>query len=328
MNLNLISKKKARLDQLRPLRPELVRNLEEWFQVELTYTSNALEGNTLSRRETAVVVEKGLTVGGKTLVEHLEATNHAKALQKLLHLSQKPTAQLYEIDLLELHEIVLRGIDDANAGHYRTIPVPISGSSVIFPNSVKVPDLVGKLIQWITSNVELHPVELAAEAHYQFLTIHPFSDGNGRTARLLINLILMQNGYPPAIIQTRDRLKYIGSLEKAQLGGSREDYNKVIFAAVARSLNIYLKAASGQAVGDEPVKEPDLLRIGQLAQRTGESNATLRYWTKEGLLLVADTTSSGYQLYHPDMVQRARKVREFQGQRLRLAEIKNRLDVE
>lgn len=328
MDLNLISKKKARLDQLRPFPPELVRNLEAWFQVELTYTSNALEGNTLSRKETAAVVEKGLTVGGKTLVEHLEATNHAKALKKLLHLSRIPTAHLREMDVLELHETVLRGIDDANAGHYRTIPVRISGSSVIFPNSVKIPDLMGAFIRWIVFNDELHPVELASEAHYQLVTIHPFADGNGRTARLLMNLILMQNGYPPAIIRTRDRLRYIGGLEQAQLGGSKDNYNQVIFAAVGRSLDIYLKAASGQVVGVETVQEADLLRIGQLAHETGESNATIRYWTKEGLLLVADTTDSGYQLYHPDMVKRAQKIRQLQKERFRLSEIKNKLDME
>lgn len=328
MDLNLISKKKARLDQLRPFPPELVRNLEAWFQVELTYTSNALEGNTLSRKETAAVVEKGLTVGGKTLVEHLEATNHAKALKKLLHLSQIPTARLREMDVLELHETVLRGIDDANAGHYRTIPVRISGSSVIFPNSVKIPDLMGAFIKWIVSNDELHPVELAAEAHYQLVTIHPFADGNGRTARLLMNLILMQNGYPPAIIRTRDRLRYIGGLEQAQLGGSKENYSQVIFASVGRSLDIYLKASSGQVAGVETLQETDLLRIGQLAHQTGESNATIRYWTKEGLLLVADTTDSGYQLYHSDMVRRAQKIRELQKERFRLSEIKNKLDME
>ena len=225
MDLELLSKKKARLDQLRPLPPALVSNLEEWFQVELTYTSNALEGNTLTRKETAAVVEKGLTVGGKTLAEHLEATNHARALKRVLHLSQTPTTHLREVDVLDLHETVLRGIDDANAGHYRTIPVRISGASVIFPNPIKVSDLMRVFIDQVTSNDDLHPVELASEAHYQFVTIHPFADGNGRTARLLMNLILMQNSYPPAIIRTRDRLKYIGSLEKAQLGGPKDDYN-------------------------------------------------------------------------------------------------------
>ena len=320
-----LSEKKERLDVLRPLPPELVRNLEEWFLVELTYTSNALEGNTLTRKETAAVVEKGLTVGGKTLVEHLEATNHAKALKEVVRLSQISTSQLKLADVLRIHETVLRGIDDEHAGHFRRIPVRISGAPVILPNPVKVPDLMEGFIEWLVSSSDLHPVELAAEAHYKLVTIHPFVDGNGRTARLLMNLILMQHGFPPGIIRTRDRLKYIEGLERAQLGGSKDGYNQVIIDAVDRSLNIYLKAAAGE-VADAEEQVPDLLRIGQLARETGESNPTIRFWTKEGLLHVADTTEAGYQLYHPSMVQRAAKIRELQGQRFTLSEIKGKLD--
>lgn len=326
MNLEKISSKQRQLDGFRPLPPELVRNLEAWFLVELTYTSNALEGNTLSRKETAAVVEKGLTVGGKTLVEYLEATNHAKALKGVLRLSQTPTSKLRLADVLQIHETVLRGIDDDNAGHFRTIPVRISGSPVILPDPVKVPGLMEQFIEWLVASEALHPVELAAEAHYQLVTIHPFVDGNGRTARLLMNLILMQHGYPPAIIRTRDRLKYIGGLEKAQLGGSKDGYNKVIVDAVDRSLDIYLKAVGGEVADEDSDPKPDLLRIGQLACETGESNATIRYWTKEGLLHVTDTTDSGYQLYHPRMIQRAAKIRELQGQRFTLSEIKGQLE--
>lgn len=328
VDLDAVSKKKERLDVYRPLPPELVRNLEEWFLVELTYTSNALEGNTLSRKETAAVVEKGLTVGGKTLIEHLEATNHAKALKDVLRLSQSPTEELRLADVLQIHETVLRGIDDDNAGHFRRIPVRILGSPVILPNPVKVPNRMEAFIEWVVTSTNLHPVELAAEAHYQLVTIHPFVDGNGRTARLLMNLILMQNGYPPAIIRTRDRLKYIGGLEKAQLGGPKGGYNKVIEAAVDRSLDIYLKAAGGEVADTDSSRAPDLLRIGQLARETGESHATIRYWTKEGLLNVTDTTDSGYQLYHPQMIQRAAKIRELQGQRYTLSEIKGQLEKE
>ena len=327
MKLEVLSGRKEQLDGSRPLPPELVRNLEEWFLVELTYTSNALEGNTLTRKETAAVVEKGLTVGGKTLVEHLEATNHAKALRDVMRLSQMPTSELRLADVLRIHETVLRGIDDDHAGHFRRLPVRISGSPVILPNPVKLPDLMEAFIEWLVTTADLHPVELAAEAHYQLVTIHPFVDGNGRTARLLMNLILMQHGYPPAIIRTRDRLKYIGGLEKAQLGGTKDGYNKVIGSAVERSLDIYLKAVAGEVADAEP-RELDLLRIGQLARETGESTATIRYWTKEGLLHVADTTDAGYQLYRPRMIARAAKIRDLQGQRFTLSEIKGKLDQE
>lgn len=324
MNWDKLTEKKRKLDGYRPLPAELVRNLEQWFIVELTYTSNSIEGNTLTRKETALVVEKGLTVGGKSLVEHLEATNHAKAIRKILQLAQARTSDLTEHAVLDIHETILRGIDDANAGRYRAVRVRISGSMVVLPNPIKVPDLMREFITFLTTNRTMHPVELAAEAHYQLVTIHPFVDGNGRTARLLMNLILMQNGYPPALIRTRDRLQYINSLEHAQLGGSKENYHKIIAMAVDRSFGIYFDAmtANEQQATSTP---SELLRIGQLAKRTGETHATLRFWTKEGLLEIADTTGAGYQLFDEAMVGRIETIRKLQSRRFRLKEIRGKL---
>lgn len=323
VNWEILTQKKQRLDGFRPLPTELVRNLEQWFLVELTYTSNAIEGNTLTRSETAIVVEKGLTVSGKTLVEHLEATNHAAALRTVLELAQSKTATLTERAILGLHETILKGIDNANAGCYRSIAVRISGSMVVLPNPVKVPYLMTRFIAEMTAANQRNPVELAAEAHYQLVTIHPFVDGNGRTARLLMNLILMQHGYPPALIRKRDRLRYIQSLEQAQLGGSKEAYYKIIAEAVNRSFDIYFRALSGD---DTPAAKPmGRLRIGQLAKLTGETNATLRFWTKEGLLTVADMTNAGYHLYDPSMVDRIRQIRQLQGERYTLKEISAKL---
>ena len=133
-------------------------------------------------------------------------------------------------------------------------------------------------------------------------------------------------GFPPALIRKRDRLRDIGSLEKAQLGGSKEDYYKIIAAAVDRSLDIYLKALSDSP--DEVLEAPapqSLMRIGQLAKATGESNATLRYWTKEGLLEVADTTEANYQLYAPEMIGKVARIRDLQAQRFTIKEIKAKL---
>lgn len=318
-----LTERKAELDGHRPLSADLVRNLEQWFVVELTYTSNAIEGNTLTRQETAAVVEKGLTVGGKSLVEHLEATNHAGALQKMLAFSRGRTADLTEREILGIHETILRGIDDGNAGRYRSIPVRVSGSRVVFPNPVKVPDLMERLVRDIRSAENLHPVERAAEAHYRLVTIHPFVDGNGRTARLLMNLVLLQNGYPPALVRKRDRLRYIQSLEKAQLGGSKDDCFSLVAAAVERSFDVYRNALF-------PAEEPRSgagapLRIGELAKRTGETTATLRFWTEKGLLEVVETTESGYRLYDPRMTERVREIRELQAERFTLNEIKGKL---
>jgi len=138
-----------------------------------------------------------------------------------------------------------------------------------------------------------------------------------------MNLILLQNGYPPALIRKRNRLRYIRSLEQAQLGGGKEDYYKIIAEAVDRSLDIYLKALSRDEEPARPTTE--LMKIGQLAKRTGETNVTIRFWTKEGLLEVADTTDAGYQLFDPSMAERAREIRRLQGERYTLKEIKARI---
>lgn len=328
MNYQNLENKKKELDKFRPLDPNLVRNLEEWFRVELTYTSNAIEGNTLSRKETALVVEKGITIGGKTVTEHLEATNHANALDFIQNKVSNKNNQITQKDILIIHEIILSGIDKKNAGFYRNVPVRISGSNVILPNPRKVPDLMDKFSKWILSKPNIHPVEFAAQAHYELVTIHPFIDGNGRTARLLMNMILMINGYPPAIIRKRDRLAYISSLEKAQLvngeGNSKDDYFKIITKAVDRSLDIYLKSVRGE---DPEVEETDdqLLKVGQLAQAVDAPVSTIRHWTKSGLLEVAQITQSNYQLYSRDMIDRVKEIKKLQKQRFNLEEIKDKL---
>jgi Fic family protein len=319
-----LTRKKQQLDTFRPLPPALVRNLDDWFRVELTFTSNAIEGNTLTRAETALVIEKGLTVGGKSLREHLEAANHAKALDFVHSIVAKKPSEITAKDVLSIHDLILKGIDDDNAGHYRSVPVRISGSAVIMPNPRKVPDLMDEFQDWLVSAPDLHPVAFAGEAHYRLVTIHPFTDGNGRTARLLMNLLLMMHGYPPAIIRKRDRLAYINALETAQLGGAKHAYEMLILKAAGRSLDIFLSAARGEsALGD--LDGGGLMKIGELAEAAGESVATIRHWTKAGLLEVAEVTAAGYQLFAADMVERCAEIRRMQGERLTLWEIAERL---
>ncbi len=318
-----LTKLKEQLDTFRPLSAALARNLDEWFKVELTFTSNAIEGNTLTRRETALVIEKGLTVGGKSLREHLEATNHAKALDFVHSLVAKKPSQLSAKDVLAIHDVILKGIDDDHAGYYRSVPVRISGSRVVLPNPRKVPDLMDEFQAWLKSKHGLHPVAFAGEAHYRLVTIHPFVDGNGRTARLLMNLILMMHGYPPAIIRKRDRLAYIGALANAQTGGSKADYEKLVAKAAERSLDLYLRAVQGETASDD-FDSDDLLKIGELATAVGVTVPTIRHWTKEGLLEVAELTESGYQLYAPEMKTRCEEIKALKEQRLTLEEIKSR----
>ena len=325
-----LSEKKKILDKNRPFDKALIKNLEEWFRIELTYTSNAIEGNTLSRAETALVVEKGLTIGGKSITEHLEAMNTASALDFVKEQIKRKPCDLREKDILKIHSIILDKIDRENAGIYRRVPVRISGSAVVLPNPRKVQDLMDNFFKWLKKETKMHAVELASEAHYRFVTIHPFIDGNGRTARLLMNMILMMKGFPPAIIRKNDRLAYIKSLEKPQLvngegqekENAKNDYFKLIATAVDRSLNIYLKAIKGENAEPESEK---LLKIGELAKATNQTVATIRHWTKEGLLQVAEITESGYQMFSEEMVERAERVREMREDCMTVTEIKEKL---
>lgn len=320
MDYEKLIRKKYELDQYRPLPQALVKNLDDWFLVELTYTSNAIEGNTLTRAETALVVEKGLTIGGKSLKEHFEANNHAHALEWVKSLVSKPIHDISENTILQIHKFIFEAIDDTNAGYYRSIPVRISGSPVILPNPQKVPDLMSDFIVWLHTSTQ-PPIELAALAHYKFVTIHPFVDGNGRTARLLMNLVLMIYGYPPAIIRPEDRLEYIKSLENAQMGGSLDKYFALIARAVERSLDIYLKAVKGEDASQSE-NATELMKIGQLATRTNTPVSTIRFWVQEELLEIVSSTASGYWLFQIDAIARVEKIKELQQRRFTIREIK------
>ena len=322
--------KKRHLDALRPLDPGLVLNLSAWLRIELTFASNALEGNTLTRQETALVVEEGLSVGGKSLREHLEAVNHAKALDWAVELSRSK-APLDEEAVLKMHDLVLRGILDDHAGRYRNVPVRISGSRSVLPSPQKVGALMSELGRFLQAGPQnLHPAEYAAEAHLRLVSIHPFVDGNGRSGRLLMNLALLRHGYPLAVIRLRDRLNYLKALEEVQTGGPRQAYDKLVYDAVDRGLDLWLDAALGKAPAGAKTKVKarpgGLWRIGQLAKASAESVATLRHWTKLGLLKAEGQTDTGYTLYAPSALTLAQKIRALQRQRLSLAEIFNRLN--
>ncbi len=323
--LKRLTEKKKRLDDLQSLPSALVTNLMEWFRVELTYTSNAIEGNTLTRKETALVVETGITVKGKTLQEHLEAINHAQAFDFIQKLVGGKRKDLAESDVLTIHALILNKIDDAHAGRYRNVAVRIKGANVILPNPMKVPELMDDFFIWLHNKNSDHPVKIAADAHLKLVSIHPFTDGNGRTARLLMNLLLMQQGYPPALIPKEDREIYLNSIGKAQLNGSFGDYYHVIYKAIDRSLGIYLEAAEGKTPHTAVVQKR-LLKIGELAKETGETLHTIRHWVEKKLLEVAEYTESHYQLFNRSMVERIKQIRKLQQEkRLSIDEIKVRL---
>lgn len=238
-----IEEKKSRLDALRPLPGAAVQHIRNSLQLEWTYHSNSIEGNTLTLQETKMVIESGMTVKGKSLREHFEALNHQEAIQWVEQLASEKQS-LEASDILTLHGLVLQKIEKDFAGRYRNAGVRIAGANFIPPNALKVNDLIEELIAWVQESHPSLPVLVkAAIFHHRFVWIHPFFDGNGRTARLVFNLILMQAGYPPAIILKTDRKKYYDALNHANKG----DYAKIlrlIMQAVERSLDLYLSNLS------------------------------------------------------------------------------------
>lgn len=337
-----LRQKKQKLDSSRPLRQDVVSDLEEWLKIELTYSSNRIEGNTLTRIETAEVIEKGVSavISGKALRDQLEAVNHAKAVEYVRSLATKIKSHndITEAHINDIHKIILTRIDDEWAGRYREEEVFIKGTDVELPLPHKVPYLMDDFYYWLANEKKDHPVKIAADGHFKFVSVHPYKDGNGRTSRLLMNLILLENGYPMAIIRAEERTKYLDSLYTAQKKDNFEPFYILVAQAVDRSLDAYLNIAEGKpALTSLTQKHKDLknmdrtetysgfLKIGELAKETDETIHTLRYWTKSGLLKVAKYTEGGYQLYHPSMILRARRIREFQNkQRLSIAEIKER----
>ncbi len=242
-----IREKLETLKHLRPLNKGALLKLQESFRVSMTYNSNAIEGNSLSLSETKLVLEDGITIGGKTLKEHLEATNHAKAMEFINALVKKP--RINEKDVLDLHALILDRIDPQNAGFYRKGAVRITGTDYTPPNAAKVPALMQKvhhLLNQKSGNAD-GVIETAAEIHQRFVDIHPFIDGNGRTARLLMNLYFMRADFPPVIILRAERSKYIRTIIEEQVGGNPTPFANFVAAAVERSLNIYLDALGTEA---------------------------------------------------------------------------------
>jgi len=241
MDFSAIDRLKARLDARRPLDPAIVRNLHEDLIVRWTYHSNAIEGNTLTLRETKVALE-GITIAGKTVREHLEAFNHREAILYLESLVSDP-APFSEWQIKSLHALVLKGIDDDNAGRYRSVNVRISGAEHLPPDALHVPELMHGLLQWYHGpGSELHPVERAARIHNDFVKIHPFVDGNGRTGRLLMNLELLKEGYPAAVLPVSERLAYYAALDEAQVRGNFEPLRELMSACVVAGFDPYWHA--------------------------------------------------------------------------------------
>ena len=238
----MLEKKLVRLNRMRPLSPITLESLRKKFEVEMTYNSNAIEGNRLSLKETFLVLEKGMTIGGKSVKEHLEAVNHKEAISFLEKLANKKT-KIKEADILQLHSIIMSKIDPQNAGFYRQVQVYISQSRHRPPSFKEVPKLMKRVLSELNSKEEgRKAVESAAKLHHLFVWIHPFADGNGRVARLLTNLRLMRATFPPIVLQKKIRMTYYRALETGDNGDLRP-LASLIARDVGRALDLYLEAA-------------------------------------------------------------------------------------
>ena len=249
MDFSKIDRLKAKLDQHRPLSKEITKNLHENLVVEQTYNSNAIEGNTLTLQETKVVLE-GITVGGKTLREHFEATNHKEAIFFIEELVQK-NELLNEHDIKSIQALILKNIDRDGAGKYRDINVLISGAEHRPPQAIEVASKMQEFIHWYKEeHNNLHPIELAARVHIDFVKIHPFADGNGRTSRLLMNLELIKHGYPPVIIKVADRLEYYKALDIAHTTKNYKPFMELTIKLVQESFENYFFLLGVQILSD------------------------------------------------------------------------------
>jgi Fic family protein len=330
INHERIEAKFAQLKALRNSASKTQGSLESWFDVELTYSSNAIEGNTLTRMETAQVIEKGINVSipGKSLKDLLEARNHQDALQYARQLAGKLKSHQFivESQILTIHKTILKGIDDSWAGKYRQSEVFVKGSRTAFPLPEKVPFLMSEFYEWLNVTQGESPIKTAADAHYKFVTIHPFVDGNGRVARLLMNLVLAIHGYPMAVIKNEERSKYLSSLEKAQTTNDMDNFYHMVGGAIENSLDAYIKFYRKENPFPKDAQVESFLRIGELSKHTGETIHTLHFWIKEGLIEVAKRTEGGYQLFDRKVVEKVKEIRSLQkNQRLTLSEIKEKL---
>lgn len=278
--LKRIDEKLRLIQSHRPLPGGLVQKLKEQFSLEMTYNSNAIEGNRLTLKETFLVINEGLTVKGKSLKDHLEAKNHNEAIHYLYDLIEHDKRQTVSERLIRsLQQLVIKDIEDQDSGQYRKGNVIITGSIHRPPDAYEVPKLMEDMIAWVRKNQsKLHPVELAAAAHHKLVHIHPFTDGNGRTARLFMNLILMRKGYPLAVILKNDRQKYYRALDRADHGNMSE-IEKLIAQSVERSMNIYLQVIKSGASANEK-----LMPLSSLTKKSGFSEKYLNLLARSGKL--------------------------------------------
>ena len=279
--LNRIEEKMRRLNVLRPLPSDAVKRLHDEIRLLHTYHSNAIEGNTLTLSETKLVLDEGTTIGGKSLREHLEATNNAKAFDLIEDIAKKKKP-IDHVTIQQIHGVVTAGILE-ESGKYRSTNVRITGAVKTPPDWSKIVKLMDGLIENISES-KTHQIETAAYLHHRFVEIHPFIDGNGRVARLLTNLYLITLGYPPIVLKTEERGKYYKFLRAAD-AGNLSTFANFIAKAVDESLTMYLSIYGGI---------DELLPLKELAKGTPYSQEYLSLRARQGILDAVKTGKAWY----------------------------------
>ncbi len=241
----------ARVGEMRTvgrLNDDSLQHIRKYFRIKNIYHSNAIEGNSLSVGETRQVVEQGLTIAGKPLKDQAEATNLGHALDFLEEIASKTKLPITTHDVRQIHTLILKGIDDANAGHFREVDVAISGSDYSPPSPSELGAQFRDFMNWQEpASVDLgnSVVQVSAACHAWFAQIHPFIDGNGRTARILMNLVLMRAGYPIAVLTRDDRTRYIDALERSQVS-DLTPFIVLLLECISETLEEYETAAEEQ----------------------------------------------------------------------------------
>ncbi len=268
---NKIQEKKKKLDKHRPIPKDTLVKILEDFRLRHTYHSDAIEGNTLSLQETKVVLEEGLTINGKPLKDHIEAKDDAEAFDLMIELAQKKKQITQEI-IQRIHETVTKGTL-TDPGKYRTENVRISGSKTTPPSYLKIVKLIDDYIKDIKT-LKMNTISKAAFIHHKFVWIHPFSNGNGRVARLLTNLYLIKEGYPPIVLKKDDRKKYYNVLKQAD-SGDLNPLTDFIAKEVHESLQYYLSIM---------LEEERLIPLKEIAKYSNHSQEYLSLRARQGKL--------------------------------------------
>ena len=290
-----INDKKERLDNLCPLPEGILARIRQSLNLEWIYNSNAIEGSTLSLQETRLILETGLTIGGKSMREHFEVINHQQAIGYVEELVREDI-EISPYHIRQIHQLVLTNIDDTNAGQYRNTPVRIAGAEHRPPDAWEIPQLMTDWGNWLLgAQGDQNIVVLAASAHHRLAAIHPFVDGNGRTARLAMNLILMKQGYPPTVIENIHRQQYYRALAQAD-NGQLSPFVNFIARAVERSLTLYLEAFTPKP--SPPSDEEIWILLREAADGTPYSQEYLSLLARKGRLEAVKRGRNWYTSRH------------------------------